>query len=146
MQDIYSGYGSKARIVMARYYTVIDHHFHRSSIVSTVDTADHARKRRFLAQGLTMTVVRSMEERIVKNVARLCASLQTEDTEAGFSEVDFVQLTKHFAFDAMTENVFGRSFETLASTANRWIVQSLHKAAVFPHVVRRATLRDCRHD
>ena len=135
LRDIHSGYGTKAKIIKDRYYTVLDEHFEKFSIASVADSARHNRKRRIIGQALTAHAVRAMEENIIEHTRIYCDLLAPSNATSWSQAVDISQLTTRMTYDMMVHNVFGKSFDTLTSETYRWILSSLSKSIVIPHVV-----------
>jgi cytochrome P450 len=144
LRDIYGAYGTKARLVKADYYTVVGHHFGTMNLVSMDDPAEHARKRRIMAQALTTTAVKGMEDLILKNARLFCEMLggcgrrgsSAAGSLGGWSPaIDFSEASNCFTFDVMADNVFGENLGMLTEETNRWFLRVLPEAVKFLHIV-----------
>ena len=133
---MYGGYGTKTEIVKDIYYRTIDKHFEgRLNIVSEYIPAKHDRLRRIVGQGFTTNAVKAMEEKVLEHIKIFCTMLRSDGNKSQSEAVDLAKLANYLAFDIMTDNVYGQSFELLESSKNRYMILSLSQGLIFTHIV-----------
>lgn len=78
---------------------------------SSVDKAQHARKRRVLAHAFSENAVRSAETFVIQHVNRWC-ELLGENTQKQWSEPrDMARWANYLVFDILGDLCFGKSME-----------------------------------
>lgn len=127
-------HGFKANTQKSKhFYNVFAHFFHSDSIQTTIDPIVHGKKRRVLSQALSGSMIKKMEERILKHVRVFCDCMKDQHAQTISKSVDqkwspFRNLSSwasRLTFDIMGDLAFGRHFDMLKSSANRWILDVL---------------------
>lgn len=105
-----------------------------SSTHSCIDKAQHARKRRVLAQGLSTSAVKAMEDRMTVHLRTFCNQLHTTTPDsANYPDQkvtyrqwgppqNMAEWCSYLGYDAMGEMAFGKSFDMLRSVRNRFVI------------------------
>lgn len=133
-------YGTRANTQKSRFYSVFDHFFHVPSTETTINKSDHARKRRILSRALSDKALKDMEGAILDNFQRFYDLLgipvghedpsNADTARNGWSHPkDMARLMNFLTFDIMGDICFSKNFETLSSTRNRDLINSISDGA-----------------
>ncbi|KAI1493642.1 benzoate 4-monooxygenase cytochrome P450 [Biscogniauxia mediterranea] len=108
--DIYS---VKSNVRRSRFYEALKRNKHESTTLTTIDVAEHARRRRRLNLCFTEKSIRAASEFIVKHVDRWIDIIVDEiDGTTGWSaSMDFSDRVDGLIFDIMADLSFGKSFD-----------------------------------
>ena len=98
---------------------------------------NHAEKRKVLAQALSETSLKSIEENTLSIVNRFCQLLIGEGQQYGqpsrtdwTSSVDIGLLYRYLSFDVMGQVCFGHTFDMLAKADNRYMLDVISNGAL----------------
>ena len=127
-------YGAKAKAQKCtEFYNVFAHFFRSDSTLTTIDAIAHGRKRRVLAQALSGSKIKAMEDHILKHVRIFCNIVGSHTNHSTGKSIihewspphDISKLTSHLTFDVMGDLAFGYEFDMLKSSGNRYILDLL---------------------
>lgn len=135
VSGLQKAHGPKANTQKSQdFYNVFRHFFGSDSTLTTIDAASHGRKRRFLSQALSGKMVKAMENHILKHVKTFCGCMENKPETSDQSPtggdgwghaVDISTWTSRLTFDVMGDIAFGRTFEVLKDSTNRYILDIL---------------------
>ena len=147
VSGLQKAHGPKANTQKSQdFYNVFRHFFGSDSTLTTIDAESHGRKRRLLSQALSGKMVKAMENHILKHVRTFCDCVdgkpETSDQSPSGSDgwgqaVDISTWTSRLTFDVMGDVAFGRTFEMLKDSTNRYILD------ILPHGVHGLYLVSC---
>ncbi|KAF2430043.1 benzoate 4-monooxygenase cytochrome-like protein P450 [Tothia fuscella] len=138
-------YGFKANVRKSDFYTAFPANKNTFNVHSSIDKAAHARKRRVLSHAFSDAAMKSMEKFVVDKIRIFCGVLGKESKDhvikfagqgqekgegKGWSEPkNMALLSDYLAFDVMGELAFGKSFDMIESSRNRFASQLVGMAA-----------------
>ncbi|KAL8757990.1 MAG: hypothetical protein Q9184_004061 [Pyrenodesmia sp. 2 TL-2023] len=122
LRDIYS---TRANVQKSSVYSSYKHFFSGIDMsMTTIDRKKHAYKRRVNAQALTSAAIKSLEERILRNVRVFCDSLVEERSVMEWSSPK--DMTRHIGWlvsDIMGDVTFSKNWEVQRSARYRKFVE-----------------------
>ncbi|KAJ3579322.1 hypothetical protein NPX13_g1243 [Xylaria arbuscula] len=125
--DIYS---MKSNVRRSHFYEAFKRNEHESTTLTTIDVAEHARRRKRLSQCFTERSVRASSKFIIKHVDRWI-QLLTDDHGAEWSPpMDFSEKVDGLIFDIMGDLCFGRSFN-IKEPGNNSLKSTPHNIASY---------------
>ncbi|EKG16119.1 Major facilitator superfamily [Macrophomina phaseolina MS6] len=92
------------------------------------DKRDHGRRRRILSQALSESQIRAYESIVLRHIRTLCSNIQAA-CDAN-ETVDMSLQSDWFAFDVMSEVVFGTKFDALRKEEYRYVMKALEQSNV----------------
>ncbi|KAH7051097.1 cytochrome P450 [Macrophomina phaseolina] len=92
------------------------------------DKRDHGRRRRILSQALSESQIRAYESIVLRHIRTLCSNIQAA-CDAN-ETVDMSLQSDWFAFDVMSEVVFGMKFDALRKEEYRYVMKALEQSNV----------------
>lgn len=117
LQSIYS---TQANTRKSQWYSVWVQFFKTDMSMSTIDRKKHAMKRRIVTRALNSAAVKQMEDRILKNIRRLCELLIDQEIQTEWSTPkDMTKLVAYCTSDIMGDTTFSRNWNMLDSQENR---------------------------
>lgn len=128
-------YGFRANVRKADFYTAFPANKHTYNVHSSIDKAQHARKRRVMSHAFSDAAIKSLERWILANVRTGCRLLAekgvaAEGGEKGWREAwNAADWCNWLVFDIMGDLVFGKAFGMLESPGNRFAVDLVGNAA-----------------
>jgi cytochrome P450 len=136
-------YGAHANTRKADFYVGWQYYMDIPSTHSTVDKAQHSRKRRILSQAFSDKMLQAYEPLFIETLEKFLARYETKIETNSWSEVyDINQEFALFVFDAMGGFCFGKPFGALDDPKKADIipptfeaVQGLNVVCVVLHVV-----------
>ncbi|KAM5463519.1 hypothetical protein MauCBS54593_007513 [Microsporum audouinii] len=131
LHDIY-GHGKSFKKAQ-RYGAMV----HRApNTLTVIDKMKHGKKRRIISQGFSDAALKDHEVVILEQVQHLCTQLkggkQGEETPIGLwsPPKDMARLNDYFAFDVMSNIIFGVPWSTLRSPTYRFVPEVIEKSNV----------------
>lgn len=129
-------YGYGANVIKADFYEAFPANKKTVNVHSSIDKAQHARKRRVISHAFSDKAIKSLEKYILANVRTGCRLLAEKSNMAeknGDGEwADMWNVGKWcnwLVFDIMGDLVFGKAFGMLESPQNRFAVDLVGNAA-----------------
>lgn len=109
-------YNNKANVQRDRFYVTWQKDEKDINTITTADKADHARRRKFLAQAFTEKSVRAASDFFIKHINRWHELIAPP---AGWSAtLNMADLADSLIFDIMGDLSFGKSFDIKEPGAN----------------------------
>ena len=128
-------HGYKANTQKSRdFYGVFRHFFGSDSTLTTIDAASHGRRRRLLSHALSGNMIKAMENHILKHVRTFCdcmgGKIETSDRSHSFGDewghaMNISTWISRLTFDVLGDVAFGRTFEVLKDSTNRYVLDVL---------------------
>jgi hypothetical protein len=113
-------YGSQANTKKSQWYSVWVEVFKYDTTMTTIDKKKHEVKRGILTHALNSAAVKQMEEKVLKNIRRLCELLIDQDDKSKWSNPkDMTTLVGFCTSDIMGDTTFSRNWNMLDSKNNR---------------------------
>ncbi|KAI1498016.1 benzoate 4-monooxygenase cytochrome P450 [Biscogniauxia marginata] len=108
--DIYS---MKSNVRRSHFYEAFKRNEHETTVLTTIDVAEHARRRKRLNLCFTEKSIRAASSFIIKHVDRWIQLImeENETVTEWSSPVDFSEKVDALVFDIMGDLSFGRSFD-----------------------------------
>jgi cytochrome P450 len=132
-------YGYKSNVRKSDFYTAFPANKNTFNVHSSIDRAQHARKRRVISHAFADSAIKSMEKYILGNVDIACGLIDRDiDVVAQHAAEkkgvwgvprNFAQFADSLAFDIMGDLVFGKAFGLLEDEGNRFAVDLVSSAA-----------------
>ncbi|KAL8951297.1 MAG: hypothetical protein Q9222_002719 [Ikaeria aurantiellina] len=118
-------YSTNANVQKSQVYSTYKHFFAETDMsMTTIDRKKHAFKRRVNVQALTPTNVKSLEERILKNIRYFCDSLIEETSPTGWSvSKNMTKLFGYLVSDIMGDVTFSKNWNVQRQIRNRKFVE-----------------------
>ena len=139
LQDIYS---VNANVQRSPVYASTAHFFGgTASSNTTMDRKEHAFRRRVNVKALNPTTIKSMEERILKNIRYFCAQLVDEKPMEWSKARDITKMIGYLISDVMGDVTFGRNWEVMSKPDNRDLMTQLPQAVAGIHLVGIVVVR-----
>ncbi|KAI1356967.1 benzoate 4-monooxygenase cytochrome P450 [Xylaria sp. FL0043] len=108
-RDIYS---MKSNVRRGSFYTALKRNKHEATVLTSVDVAEHARKRKTINLCFTEKSLAAACDFIVKHVDRWHRLFEEDiDGDEWSAPVDFTEKVDALVFDIMGDLCFGRSFD-----------------------------------
>ncbi|KAI1112874.1 benzoate 4-monooxygenase cytochrome P450 [Nemania sp. NC0429] len=104
-------YGAKSNVRRSRFYEAFTRNSREHTVMTLIDVAEHARRRKQLNLGFTEKSIRASSDFIVKHVDRWIQIIADETITEWSPPMDFTQKIDALMFDMMADLCFGRSFE-----------------------------------
>ncbi|KAK0634284.1 cytochrome P450 [Bombardia bombarda] len=125
-------YGPGANVRKSNYYTMFKKVFEADSIFSTLDPGPHSRKKRVLANALSETSIRAMEELVLRNIDKFITILGGDNDVVDVQNLDRWSNPKnmhdwagYMTLDVISDVCFTNSFEMLDKPDNRPLTKEL---------------------
>ncbi|KAL9013190.1 MAG: hypothetical protein Q9173_002100 [Seirophora scorigena] len=137
-------YGTKANTRKGDYYEYLTLSI---KIFSTLDHREATRKRRTCAQGFTDRSLKTLEPFILSNIDLFCNRMMIAETNGVHfftgtdwsTPRDIAYWTHRLSFDIIGDICYGRSFETLTSTKNVFILQLINRVSKIMYISTQMT-------
>ncbi|TKX18516.1 cytochrome P450 monooxygenase-like protein 53 [Elsinoe australis] len=119
-------YGFKANTRKSQWYYTFAVDPARPSTHTIIDRAQHARKRRVVAQGLSTKSTAALEEHVIESVDLLSKALASSSKKLEYNDgwtdsKDMAEWASYLTTDVMGSMVFSKRFGLLETTENRWL-------------------------
>ncbi|RDA94354.1 hypothetical protein CP533_3784 [Ophiocordyceps camponoti-saundersi (nom. inval.)] len=113
-------YGAKSNVRRSHFYLAFRSKLSDKTTLTTIDVAEHAKKRRLLSMCLTDNMVRAASSFVVKHVDRWNQLLEEEGDKVGgwSASVDFSHKVDALVLDVIGDLSLGRSFDIKEPGAN----------------------------
>ncbi len=126
---------------------------HKASLFSAIDKRAHARKRRILRYGFADKALHDAEAIVKRYVHMLCRSLEHLDNDDGEGRTvvdkpstgawgtpkNYATWINRYSFDLSSALSLSTSFDMMADSTHRYIVDLIHENMWAENVVRRST-------
>ena len=133
LRDIY---GVTANVQRSQVYASTAHFFGgTASSNTTMNRKEHAFRRRVNVKALNPNTIKSMEERIYKNVRYFCTQLVDEKPAEWSKAREMTKAIGYLISDIMGDVTFGRNWEAMKKPDNRDLITQLPQAVAGIHLV-----------
>ncbi|CAI6332828.1 unnamed protein product [Periconia digitata] len=133
LRDIYS---TTANVKRSQTYASTAHFFGGTpSSDTTPDMKEHAFRRRVNVRALSATNIKSMEEKILRNIQYFCDQLVDEGTQGWSSSRDMSKYIGYLVSDIMGDITFSKNWEMQQKPDNRDVLVSLPEGVAGIHLV-----------
>ncbi|KAG9235188.1 cytochrome P450 [Amylocarpus encephaloides] len=123
-------YGHKSNVQKSQFYSVFPPTKDTFNTHSSINKAQHARKRRVISHAFSDSAVKNMEKYILANVRTLTSRLGEGAREKGWSvPQNMADWANYLTFDVMGDLCFGKAFEMLEREDNRHVIDLIGNAA-----------------
>lgn len=123
-------YGFRANVRKADFYTAFPANKKTVNVHSSIDKAQHARKRRVMSHAFSDAAIKSLEKYILANVRTACRLLGEKQGEKEWTATwNAADWCNWLVFDIMGDLVFGKAFGMLEGPKNRFAVELVGNAA-----------------
>ncbi|PVH98957.1 cytochrome P450 [Periconia macrospinosa] len=132
LKDIYS---TSANVKRSDVYASSAHFFGGTpSSNTTPDMKEHAFRRRVNVRALSASNIKSMEEKILRNIRYFCDQLVDEGKDGWSSPRDMSKYVGHLVSDMMGDITFSKNWEVQQKPDNRDLLVSLPEAVAGIHL------------
>lgn len=125
-------YGSRANVQKSSNFLVFPRIFDNGwSTQTIIDTAQHSHgpKRKVLAHALSENSLAQVENNMLSSISKFCELIKNEkqqdakrSQETWSAARDVSEYSSYLSFDIMGQVCFGKSFDTLEKSENRYIL------------------------
>ncbi|RDW68064.1 hypothetical protein BP6252_09460 [Coleophoma cylindrospora] len=124
-------YGTRSsNIVKSDWYRCI-HYFAGGyqSTLTIIDPVRHSKKRRLLSHAFSDSALGSIEQNIIKQIDKWTNLLSRESSGDWSSAIDMDVWSTCLIYDILGDLAFGKSFDTVESDKNRFLLETIPQAA-----------------
>jgi hypothetical protein len=100
---------------------------------------EHAFRRRVNVRALSAVNLKSMEEKILRNIRYFCSQLVDDNTEGWSSPRDMSKHVGYLISDIMGDITFSKNWEVQRKPNNRDLLVSLPEGVASIHLVSKST-------
>ncbi|KAL9118706.1 MAG: hypothetical protein Q9187_004748 [Circinaria calcarea] len=145
LRDIYS---VNANVQRSQVYASTAHFFGgTASSNTTMDRKEHAFRRRVNVKALNPNTIKSLEDRILKNIHYFCTHLADERSVDWSEAHEMSKIIGYLVSDIMGDVTFGRSWEAMRKSDNRDLITRLPEAVAGIHLTGyMPELLNLKHD
>ncbi|KAI0141802.1 benzoate 4-monooxygenase cytochrome P450 [Xylariaceae sp. FL1272] len=125
-------YGTKSNVRRSHFYEALRRNHHEITTLTSIDVAEHARRRKRLSLCFTEKVIRASSDFVVKHVDRWIHLLTlANDIDTEWSPpIDFSERVDALIFDIMGDLCFGKSFD-IKEPGDNPLKSTPHNIAVY---------------